>query len=322
MNNIKSILVADLHLHHLPIWRFDWCEKFIYKIIEDECNGNADLFLLGDVFEVKDKIDSRVVNLFLDFVCMWSDKSSVVWITGQHDSYLPQKASLEKLKISNLTIVDRDVCQYKDSVYFAPFARQVDLYRQWLDKVPDNAVLLTHMPVKEIIEQYGGKDPNGISVDEFSRFKDVFSGDIHAYQDMKNLHYVGAPSQRDWRDKATKGCYGKLSINDDAISFDRKFVDHPIHLEIEDDSDVEKIDPDKEYILRMPRGIDIDNKDNILSIMYNDIDKIKAVKVDSLSDISTDNIMDKVKKYNKEHAYSSDIDDNKKALDAGLMLLD
>ena len=93
----KYLLIADAHIHHEPQWRFDWLAKELAQLY-DEYAHTHQLMLLGDVFEVRDRIDARAANLFLDTVIEWQKKNRVIWITGQHDSYVPGRATFEGLR--------------------------------------------------------------------------------------------------------------------------------------------------------------------------------------------------------------------------------
>ena len=201
-----ALLLADLHLHQKPDWRFIYYQDFIEELLASDFRC-LPLILLGDVFEVKDKLDSRVINQFLNLVLKWSEKHEVIWIVGQHDSYIPGVATLEGLQhVPNIHIVSKDIYT-KESVNgtndfcCVPYMRDLDDYRKLLKSVPNNATILTHIPIVEALIQIGAQNVDGISVEEFKRFKTVISGDIHNYVDIKNFHYVGATSQRDWRDK-------------------------------------------------------------------------------------------------------------------------
>jgi hypothetical protein len=67
----KAILLADLHLHNKPDWRFIWNNDFIEELLAplSACTRScSDLILMGDVFEVRNNVDSRVINQFIGFV--------------------------------------------------------------------------------------------------------------------------------------------------------------------------------------------------------------------------------------------------------------
>ena len=261
----KSLLLADLHLHHLPKWRYEWCSEFIMKMLAKYGNNKEQqthLYLLGDVLEIRDKVDSRVLNMLIKLIKNWCG-GDVVWLSGQHDSYIPGKATLHELtdiKLENgvVYVVDNKAFKH-DGNWFVPFQRRLEDYRECLNQVPDGVTVLTHIPTKEIIEMYGAKDVEGISVKEFSRFKQTISGDIHKFYDFPTLSYVGAPSQRDWRDKGVDGQIGWLVDG----KFMREPTIHPKHIEIYSADEIPK---EGEYIIKTKRGSNISAK-NVLSVV-------------------------------------------------------
>lgn len=264
----NTLLLADLHLHHLPAWRLKWCEEFVDNLLST--NVYDDLFILGDVLEVRDKVDSRVLNLFLKLVQNWPT-GSVFWLTGQHDSYKPGKATLHELdgqEIANGTIVVIDDGPYNGhknkNLWFIPYQRRKEVYREHLRQVPSGATVFTHILVKEALP--GLKIPeDSISAKEFERFRIAISGDVHNYASFGNFHYIGAPSQRDWRDKRVVGQIGVF----DGENFKRIPTTHPKHLEVEKESDIPN---EGQYIIRAKRGKILGEKENVLNVVETVLD--------------------------------------------------
>lgn len=272
----KCLLIADLHIHPTPDWRFEWLVNFVSDILkrqETEFKG-FDLFLPGDVLESRDNVASKCLNLMIHLMMNWK-QGDVIWITGQHDSYLPGRATLEALEeTGKVKIIDREVFHHKKSgIWFVPFARKEEDYRRMLAEVPDGATVFTHMPIVEIIEMYGAKDVKGIRLKEFDRFRQTYSGDIHKFHDFPRFTYIGAPSQRDWRDKGVEGVIATLVDG----TFTRIPVKHPVHLEVENESDIPK---DQQCIIRTRRGIRLDDHHNVLGATTKVELKPDAVKIE------------------------------------------
>ena len=239
----EILAIADLHLHHLPKWRLAWCEQFIQEMIDSY--KQKDLFLLGDVFEVRNKIDCQTLNQFLHLCSQW--QGDVYWITGQHDSYLPGRASVESLRgFNNITVIDKEnyFCE-KHNVHCVPFARDASTYRNHLEQVPNDSIVFTHIPTKEAIYQTMNIEAGDISTKEFKRFRRVLSGDIHKFYDEGNFSYIGAPGQRNWSDKNVDGQIGLFNLINCKLT--RVPVKHPKHITVDSVSD---IPTDGEYIIR------------------------------------------------------------------------
>jgi hypothetical protein len=240
-----SVLVADMHLHHLPTWRLHWCEDFIASLLKLSNElGDSNLILLGDTFELRDRVDARVANLFIKLVLQW--EGDVLWLVGQHDSYIPGHATFAALDgVDGITIVDSEVYQ-EDGVYYIPFFRDQAHYLAELAKIPDNSFLFTHLPVAEALFGKGDAAKALIPVKEFSRFKKVWAGDIHVAGQFKNLEYVGAPGQRDFRDT---GVEGRIVLLDERFNSTSIPVKHPIHIKLTSTAEAHEFDT---YMNRNP----------------------------------------------------------------------
>lgn len=248
----RWLCVADLHLHHLPSWRLDWCYDFADDLIAYLDETELELVLLGDVLEVKDKVDARVANILLYIITNTS--SEVYWITGQHDSYKPGQATYYELgSLDHVHVVDDGVFARSDDVYFVPFARDRERYRQMLNEIPATAGVFTHIPIGEALRGFGAEIPEDvITVDDFARFSWVYSGDIHKHARFKNFEYIGATSQRDWRDEGVAGCVGIVT---EGGKLTRIPVAHPLHRRIKTQAELKRLSKAPE-ILKVD-GLDI-----------------------------------------------------------------
>lgn len=248
MTERNALLVADLHLHHLPRWRADWLDRFVERALDEWREPGRHLFLLGDVFEIRNKVDARTLNTYLNLTGNW-DCGDVVWVSGQHDSYLPGQATLEGLKNFNIQVVDSEVYHHEVSdSWFIPYCRRIEDYRKLIEEVPPDTIVFTHLPLKEAIEMFGASDVNEISVKEFDRFRHTYSGDIHCFHDFDKFSYIGMPSQRDWRDKRAVGKIGLL----EGETLTRIDTNCPRHIEIQDASEI--VEDGVKHVYKVPRG--------------------------------------------------------------------
>ena len=238
----EYVVVADFHLHHTPEWHKDLCWSIIRELVQLSCEGfyNRKLVLLGDGIETNKTVHPEVISMVLFLAANWN--GPIFWVTGQHDTYLPNKGvfkSLEELDNYLITVIDEEPLVEKN-VAFVPFCRDLDKYRGMISDVKKLSnrkkfpLLFTHMPTKEILESFGAKEPHAISVSEFAGFKTVVSGDIHIAHDIENLFYVGAPKQLNWKDF---GVVPYIGLVDESSNFSRSQVwDTVTHLKITEDS--------------------------------------------------------------------------------------
>lgn len=255
----RWLCVADLHLHHLPEWRLDWCYDFVDDLVAYTEEAGLDLILLGDVLEVKDRVDARVANILIYLLTAIGEieDASVYWISGQHDSYKPGQATFYELgALSHVHVVDEEVVASgspHENVWFVPFARDRARYRELLEQVPDGAGVFTHVPIAEALRGFGAELPEDvITADDFDRFDWVYAGDIHQHSRHGQLEYIGATSQRDWRDAGVEGCVGVVT-EDGKLT--RVPVAHPVHRKITKKSELKKVG-DSPEILKVD-GLDV-----------------------------------------------------------------
>lgn len=228
-----KVLVADMHLHHLPVWRFEWCVELIQSLLELNCTlGESDLVLLGDVFELRNRVDCRIANLFIKLVLEW--EGEVFWVVGQHDSYIPGTATFSALNgVNGITVIDSGAyCEPDTNNWYIPYFRNQAEYLEVLNTVPDGAQVFTHMPIAEALIGKGDAPSEQIRAREFKRFGRVWAGDIHVANKYGKVEYVGAPGQRDWRDDGVKGriiLLGGVKVTSRSIPVR---VRHPRHIKL------------------------------------------------------------------------------------------
>ena len=237
LQHAACVILADLHLHHLPDWRLNWCYEFVGELLElvHHCKKKwgpylsvPDLILLGDAIEVKDKLDARVANLIIELLMCWPSRA--YWVAGQHDSYMPYKATFHALHSADIIVVDDKPHEMPIGWWLVPYAREARIYREWLDMIPNDTIVLTHMPIKEVLDQFpGGAEEGWIRAKDFDRFGQIYSGDIHKECQYGKVEYIGAVSQRDWRDEGVSGCIATITRNG---SFGRWDVMHPWHAKV------------------------------------------------------------------------------------------
>lgn len=237
---VFAIIVADLHLHHHPAWRLDWCDRFVKALLDFGHQLTRDqespphLVLLGDALEVRDRLDARVMNQALHLVETYPRTTGghVYWLAGQHDSSQPYLSTFRGLQnAEKITIVDDRVEVFPDidQISMVPYARDPATYREWLSQVRDEDVVLTHLPILEVLQQFGPPPEDCIEAEEFERFYWTYSGDIHQSCTHGKVEYIGAPSQRDWRDVSVEGCIGLLTADYELV---RVPVAHPTHKKL------------------------------------------------------------------------------------------
>ena len=286
----KYLILADLHFHHIPLRRYNWGEQFLdelkEKFLSQKLKG---IFLLGDMFEVGNRLDGSVLNSFLLFIYKCIGKRiPLYWLSGQHDVYKPFCHSLFGLK--NLIKIIEKYYKFTDNTYFVSYHYNYNDYREILEMIPQNSILFTHIPVKEFLPI--SPDKNIMLLSEFQKFKKIISGDIHTGKTKSNFTYVGVPFQRDFREENVKG---RILLWDGNELFEEVEIIHPMFLTIKNRNDLEKFLSEftttRCYLIRIREGISIP-KDIISKGKIEIIGSLpKEIKIDKISEqIKTDTI--------------------------------
>lgn len=276
---MKAVLISDFHLDHKPLTRFKWNDEFIQSLLEKYSQDHA-LFLLGDVVEVSNHIDSSVINQVMHLCLSWARYNRVVIIAGQHCSFKQGHSSFRALEdAKNIIVVDDKEFNLPNSnIWFVPFFREnnktkrFDYYRQMLDNVPDNSIVMTHVTLREALADNWTEDKDMVELQEFKRFKQTFAGDIHSgkewtRKDGANFVYCGIPSQRNFSDANASTSY----ILFDTDKYTKVYTDAPRFLNVDTPQDIPQ--DGIQYVIRIKNNneIDLSGVDNVLQVEEVDI---------------------------------------------------
>ena len=199
---INLLLAADLHLTDNPVEEYRW--KFFEHLIDTITkNSISHVYLLGDVWDRKDRHAGRLLNRFVEAIHTVKEKtgSLVSILAGNHDSPLEGVHYWQFLnKYDGIHYITQPEFHYNE-VLILPFSSNP--IRDWKDLPLENAqAFLMHQPVQ------------GAFVDEYRKLekapplpplpnRPIFSGDIHNPQVLNNIVYIGVPHpvhfNEDWK---------------------------------------------------------------------------------------------------------------------------
>ena len=163
------------------------------------------IFLLGDVFELKDRIPARIMILFADAIANYPCPLTI--LKGNHDyaedDYAPIKLLLREGKIDFISEPDIYNYDYGTSFLMFPYYRKYDQFKEeWIkihnrEKLSDIRFFLFHNTVP------GSKFANNLKAEgefDLPTMKGVryLAGDIHLPQRVGPIQYLGSPYQVDF----------------------------------------------------------------------------------------------------------------------------
>lgn len=221
----KIAMVSDIHFgcrnnseKYLNIMK-DFFLDTLSKVLEEK-NIN-DLRILGDVFDNRNNVNIRTMNVVLYVFRELTKKHKdlqIKIILGNHDVYYHNRIDINSIEclreIKNIEIIDKVTQEtinnktilmvpwlVKDSETYTDFIR----YTGSKKKID---VCLGHFEIKDFEMIRGIKDETGFEHGIFENFKRVFSGHYHLRNTIGKISYLGCPYQLTWGDYGdTKGIH-------------------------------------------------------------------------------------------------------------------
>ena len=214
---MKILLTADWHLTDRQEDEYRWkAAQFVLDYAGEEDNAIADVFILGDIFDRKDKFSARLLNRFGRLIvdnplCM--DSGHIVILVGNHDyqinseeEHIRSALSLFNGMEAEPIIVVDSICHSRDmaleniNALFVPHGRTVE------DGLPETNLAFAHELIGgSKVGDYTIEKDNATTAENFRRVKKVFAGDVHGKQTIilgnkikTEWTYVGAPSHTDF----------------------------------------------------------------------------------------------------------------------------
>lgn len=229
MSKEYSLLCSDLHLSGSGGKRFDICAKQLLELVATLKSGYKGfkigrLYVLGDVFDLTDRIPADALNLWIEFLTNVRGLGiNVFWLTGQHDLTRKDVCSLTSLPSDLCVIYSKDISivSKANNVYMLPFfrAETPDDFKEWANNQfkrlavsKNKSILLTHNVIAPYVK-------SGVDVSFFKGFKRVISGDCHVGGKKNNFEFIGMGVQRNFSDADALSRYGIL----DEITGDVEF---------------------------------------------------------------------------------------------------
>jgi DNA repair exonuclease SbcCD nuclease subunit len=183
--SIKYTIIGDPHCTPKNL------DKIAQLLDQAEDLGNT-VIILGDLLDTKSVVRSECLNLY--FEKLSKSKLSFYILVGNHDYHNLQceDHSLKTLKaLSNVIIIDQ-VFQTEWAT-FLPFIQDKSKLKEILESTPEDHVVFGHFEVTQFDFGNGHICEDGLTLEDFSRFKRVISGHFHKHQVTDNFTYLGTP---------------------------------------------------------------------------------------------------------------------------------
>ena len=213
----KILVIGDTHLglgypNSVDKWfrvHKEYFEEFLVPLVMREMSSSDMIVHCGDLFDNRSVVPINILNYAQDLLEKLSSICTVHIIIGNHDLYTKATNDVNTVKlykyIPNVTVYEEPtkIDFYGKSILMLP----------WVEKKQDQTDLLKHFSgcdylfchsdlngAKMHLTSVAHKNQDKIDVEEFSGYKNVYSGHIHILQVSKNFTFVGNNFEMDRND--------------------------------------------------------------------------------------------------------------------------
>jgi len=159
------------------------------------------LIHLGDVFDSRQSINLKVLNLgisvFEELSLIFTD--GIYVMAGNHDIWNKTSNDINSLKsikwIPNVNVLEEpETIKISDkSFLLMPWRKDHEAESEFLEQAGPHDVLCCHADIRGLKFNKFTRVETGASVEEFDKFKKVYSGHIHYAQKSGNINMLGSP---------------------------------------------------------------------------------------------------------------------------------
>ena len=264
----KILLVGDTHLglgypNSVDKWfkiHQEYFQDFLLPLLKKELTKDDIIVLLGDLFDNRSVVPINILNYTQNVLEQMAQICPVHVIIGNHDLYTKATNEVNTVKlykyIPNVFVYEEPtkidfMCK---SILMLPWVEKRKEQIEILKKFSGCDYLFCHSDLngaKMHLSSVAHKNHDKINVEEFSGYKQVFSGHIHLVQQNKNFTFVGNLFEMDRNDLGNQKGIFIL----DVIEGSEKFVPNNVSpkfkkLYLRNEDDIESLDgvSTKDYI--------------------------------------------------------------------------
>jgi DNA repair exonuclease SbcCD nuclease subunit len=225
--------------------------------------GGNQVFIAGDLFHVRGKIEPSVLNPVKERIRYWARERLIEFhiIPGNHDLENRESDKIGNAvraledKESNIHVYDEPEFVALDhgdvTVHMIPWCSSLADLKNKIDtatvpKYREKVDLIIHAPLNGVIK---GIPDKGLDPEELSAmgFRNVFVGHYHNHKEAApNVYSIGATTHQTWSDIGTKA--GFLIVSDEGVKWHCTNAPMFIELTGEEDDDEVPLKVDGHYV--------------------------------------------------------------------------
>ena len=196
---MKALIISDLHLTDVKSEEYRWK---VFAWAKNNLMGRDCLFILGDIFDKKDRHPATIVNRLTKELVDITSHYPVYMLKGNHDYIKPESPFLEFLShLHNVTWIDKPTVIKFDGIKTLWLPHSRNPVEEWTYLLQNRTDIDAHDVKLVFMHQsiIGCRVSNyaelncGMDLSWFNQYINcpIISGDIHVPQTIQNLTYVG-----------------------------------------------------------------------------------------------------------------------------------
>ena len=278
---MKVYMITDTHfgiyLNNLEKW-MNMMESTFYNYVIPYLKENAKpgdiLIHLGDLFDNRTSIPINISNKVEKILKDISDIIPIHIMVGNHDLF--NKGSNEVNSVRLFSYMNKNISVYENPSKIKLQNKDLILI-PWVEKRTDLIKCIENNPgdylfchsdlngCKMHLNSVAHRNGDKIDVDEFNKYKEVFSGHVHIKQTNKNFRFIGSLWQMDRNDTGDQKGITILDLETGEVGFhtnDYSPVFRKFRVITEEDIDkLDEIKDTKDYIdLAISNNLLINNR--------------------------------------------------------------
>ncbi len=264
----KILIIGDTHLglgypNSVDKWfkvHKEYFEEFLIPLVKEQLTQNDIIVHCGDLFDNRSVVPINILNYAQDLLEKLSKICPIHILIGNHDLYTKSTNDVNTVKlyryIPNIFVYEEPTkINFNDkSILMLPWVEKKNEQIEILKKFKGCDYLFCHSDLngaKMHLTSVAHKNADKIDVEEFSGYKNVYSGHIHILQINKNFTFVGNNFEMDRNDiNNQKGIFILDTMTGDETFFPNEISPKYKKVYIRSQDDIESLEliSTKDYI--------------------------------------------------------------------------
>jgi DNA repair exonuclease SbcCD nuclease subunit len=265
---MKVFMITDTHfgiyLNNLDKWlnmMEDTIYNFLIPFLKKNVKDGDILVHLGDLFDNRTSIPINVLNKVEKILKDISDIIPIHIMVGNHDLFNKGSNSINSVRL--YSYISENIKVYEEptnikvngiNLVLIPWVeKRIDLIKSIKENQGD--YLFCHSDLNGCrmhLNSVAHRNADKIDVDEFSVYKEVFSGHVHITQRNKNFRFIGSLWQMDRNDTGDQKGITILDLETGEVSFNPNTYSPTFRkFKVITEEDIDKLDEisdTKDYI--------------------------------------------------------------------------